>query len=65
MNVLKASVEDVKPEGVGLKTNKYNVDTSQAQCHVAFGPELFSNALHNYPAVPGYSIIQYLGNFYF
>lgn len=26
-------------------------------------PKLFSNAAHNYPAVPGYSITQYFGNF--
>lgn len=62
MNVLKAGVEDVKMEGVGLKTDKYIVDASQDQMRHDIVPKLFSNAACDYPAAPGYSIIRYLRN---
>lgn len=50
MNVLKASVEDVKMEGVDLKTNKLNMDSSQDQMQYDPVPKLYSNAAHNFPA---------------
>lgn len=53
VNVLKANVEDVKMEGVGLKTNKWNTDSSQDQMQYDLVPKLYSSAAHNFPVVSG------------